>query len=83
MVHFLQIQKLRLREVKPLDTHTIRKPTQLRAYVTRPFPVTLPASWDTSDPMVQSTQGWREMFYPLGAKEGTLFLAPEMPPSSP
>ena len=31
--------------------------TSLCACETRPFLITLPAIWDTSDPMVQSTQG--------------------------
>lgn len=31
--------------------------TSLCAYETRPFLITLPAIWDTSDPMVQSIQG--------------------------
>lgn len=57
MIPILQkTQKLRLKEVKPLHARKSWKQPQLCAWEARPVPITLPASWDTSDPIVQSTK---------------------------
>ena len=84
MVLILQIQKLRLREVKPLDTHT--EPGSNPSYVPmRPglFPLYFLPLGTPQIPRYKAPKVGGRCFYPLGAKGGALFLAPERPLSSP
>lgn len=83
MVSVLQIQKLRLREVKPPGTHRARQQCQLSAYETRPFPITLLPPGTPQIPWYKASKVGGRCFDPLSAKGGLLFSASERPLSSP
>lgn len=54
--------------MKPLDIARAWTQHKLCAYETRPFLTMPPATWDTSDHMVQSTQGQGKRLLPFHAK---------------